>query len=118
MRGMIFIIESVIAGIILIAFLSLIPVLRANLPITENPGWEILEQIDSQGRLRNWTISQDVAGLNSQIEIQYWNHSIQICNITTCVGDVPNVSQLLISTRFIAGEENYSPHIVRLILWK
>ncbi len=118
MRGIVFIIEAVIAGLLLLSFIALIPSLMFKQPTLENPGWQLLQGLDSQGRLRNWTVAEDPIGLNAQIDIPYWNHSVQICNQTACVGSVPNATQLLTSVRFVAGEHNYSPHIVRLFLWK
>ena len=118
MRGIVFILEAVIAGILLLLFMALIPPLLAKLPATENPGWQMLEQLDYQGSLRNWTIAENSTGLNSLIETSYWNHSIQICNLSACAGSAPVATNVLVSSRFIGGEQNYSPHVVKLYLWK
>ena len=122
MKGVIFTLEAVIAGTILITFLVFIvsnfspPPQEGDLTIR---AYEILEGLDNQGILRNYTVNQDFDGLNSQVKFFSANHSIQICDLSgSCVGTIPNASDIFTGTYIIAGNESYNPFYVKLYLWR
>ena len=121
MRGFIYTLEAVIAGIVIISFLAF---LAYEPPTVIDEGlnlksYEILEGLDNQGLLRSYVVDENVSGLNSQITFFSANHTVQICNVNgACNGTIPNGSNVFTGTYIIAGDNDYNPHYVKLYLWR
>lgn len=112
--------EAIFAGIIIITFLLIIGRVYFITTQPENPSikaYEILKGLDDQGMLKEYTVSLDYDGLNSQISSPF-NHSIEICNkYDSCVGERPDASNIWIGGYIISGNNTYEPYHVKLYLW-
>ncbi len=121
MRGFWYIIESVLAGVVIIGFLTVLGRTYITLPEPIDlsvMGYETLKSLDDQGLLRSYVVDKNYTGLNSLVAVGSYNHSIKICNYSgTCVGPTPDASNIWIAVYLIAGSDSYDPHEVRLFLW-
>lgn len=113
--------ESVLAVIILILFLLAIGA-KYKFPLPEldlsKTGYEMLKDLDSKGELRSYVVNNQYDVLNSKINIENYNHSIQICNMANeCYGEEPDARNVWVSTYIISGENTYDPREVRLFIW-
>lgn len=117
MKGFMHTFESIIAVIILIGFLIF---LRSNYVSTPYDityrGYEILEDLDEKGELRDYVVSGDWIGLNSKINIPGYNHSIEFCN-QTCIGYKPDKENVWSSVYIIGGKDVYEPYQIKLYIW-
>ncbi len=120
MRGFWYIIESVLAAVIVISFLMVISAKYTGSVQPDNPAQNAflaLEALDHRDSLRNYTVAMDYEGLNSQVPIYNYNHTIQICNYGgTCKGVRPNSTTVWTASYLVAGKDEYRPYIVRLYL--
>jgi len=120
-KGFWFTVESIIACSIIVSFLLVaakfyvIPAESADL---SEKAYEILEGLDKQDILRNYTVSHDYSGLNSEVRLFIYNHSVQICDQAgTCYGPEPAGRNIWAATYIISGYQNYSPHEIKLYVW-
>lgn len=121
MRGFWYVIEAVLAGIIIFGFLAMLGRTYITLPDPTDlsiTGYETLKSLDDQGLLRSYVVDKNYTGLNSIIKIGRYSHSIKICGYSgTCVGPDPNATNIWVAVYIIGGNESYSPHEVRLLIW-
>lgn len=121
MRGFWRVLEAVVAGVVLISFLTVITATKIWLPETPSSNeraYAILEGLEKSGMLRNYTVALDTEGLNSEVSIYNYNHSVQICNLEgECNGTRPSAGTVWTGSYIIAGENNYTPYEVKLYLW-
>jgi len=121
MRGFWHTIETVLITTIVITFLMTVGAKYASVIQPENlaeKGYIILENLDNRGELRNYTVALDYNGLNSQIPIYVYNHSIQICDYTgTCTGTRPNAINIWTANYIISGENVYQPFTIKLYIF-
>ena len=119
-KGFIYTLEAVIAGIIVISLLAVF----SYEPRIQDEGlylkaYELLEGLDNQGLLRNYTVNEDYTGLDSEVRFFSANHSVQICDRSgSCVGSVPAGINVFSGTYIIAGDDSYDPQYVKLYLWR
>lgn len=115
-------IEAVLAGIILIGFLLVLAGSNLSLPRDDLSlkGYEILHDLDYQGILRPYVVEGNHSGLNSQISLVSYNHSVQICDQGgSCVGSMPSADNVWVGNYYIiAGETDYEPYLVKLYMWR
>jgi hypothetical protein len=121
MRGFWYIIEVVLAGVIIFGFLAVLGRTYIALPEPTDlsiMGYEALKSLDDQGLLRSYVVDKNYTGLNSIIKMGRYSHSVKICGYSsTCVGPTPNATDIWVAVYAIAGNESYSPHEVRLFAW-
>jgi len=121
MKGFWYIVEAVLAAIIIFGFLIAISVKYfAPEPVSDVSlkGYSILKSLDEQDILRNYTVNLDYNGLNSQIRLFTYNHSIQICNFSgVCNGTRPNATNLWAASYIISGDTLYEPYEIKLYLY-
>jgi len=121
MRGFWYIIECVLAGMVIFGFLAVIGRTYISLPQPDDlsvMGYESLKSLDDRGLLRNYVVNGDYNGLNSMIDMGTYNHSIKLCNYSgTCSGPSPNTSNAWAAVYIIAGNQSYEPYEVRLFIW-
>jgi hypothetical protein len=121
MRGFWYMIEVVIAGIILIGFLLFVSGVYANIPEQDISirGYSILHELDHQGVLRGYVNDGNYSGLNSQIILFGYNHSVQICDQGgNCLGNSPDADNVWVGNYMVAGDQNYNPKLVKLYMWR
>jgi hypothetical protein len=121
MRGFWYVLEAIIAGTILISFLIILGralmAAPADVSVNEKP-FNVLEGLDNRGLLRNYTMAGDAEGLNSEVSIFSYNHSVQICNASgNCSGTPPAAGTVWTGSYLVAGDGNYTPREVKLYLW-
>jgi hypothetical protein len=122
MKGILYMVEAVLAGIILIAFLAALKAVYLD----PNPQHEygvrahqILRDLDERGILRPYAEDNNYAGLNNLISSTYLEHGIRICDSSwSCAGTVPNATDVWAGTYIIAGNDSFSPRTVKLYLWR
>ncbi len=121
MRGFWHIVESFMAITIIITFVMIISggLIKVQTPEeTEIKAYKILKNLDEKGVLRSYAVNNDYSGLNSQIELYNYNHSIEICqSVGNCVGDKPNTENVWVGTYIISGDYIYEPRIIKLYLY-
>jgi hypothetical protein len=119
-KGMTHIIEAAIAGMVLVAFLSVLyPVSRppAALPDAGSRGFAELRALDVQGLLRDRVSMRDAGGLDSLVGIFGYNHTVQICCSSGCTGAAPQAGNVWAATYLVAGNDAPDPCSVNLYLW-
>lgn len=113
--------ESIVAVSILMVFvlsLSIQYVREPAEPIMKIRGYEILENMDKNDKLRGYVMSGDPNGLNNAIVLGGYNHSIEICDYSgTCNGTYPDAENIWLSVYYVAGENTYDPREVKLYIW-
>jgi len=118
MRGIWHMVESILTSVVVISFLLFISNRYLSVIQPEDiadTGYLILQGLDNRGQLRNYTVAKDYLGLNTQIPIYAYNHTIQICDYEdNCVGLVPNTSNTWTANYIIAGNDVYKPFVVKL----
>ncbi len=121
MRGFWYMIEAVLAGLIIIGFLLSLANGYISTPV-EDPGlksYSVLHELDQQDVLRGHAEDWNYSGLNSQISLFGYNHSIQICDQSgNCAGTRPVAGNVWAGNYIIAGNDIYQPRLVRLYLWR
>ncbi len=121
MRGFWYMIEAVLAGIILLGFLIMLTSGYVSVPREDMSlkGYGILHELDQQGILRAYAVTGNYSGLNSRIRLFGYNHSVQICNqMGSCLGSMPNAENVWVGNYAIAGEDQYNPKLVKLYVWR
>ncbi len=115
-------IEAILAGIIMISFLLVLALGYGKVPgeYVSLKGYEILHDLDQQGILRSYVIDGNYSGLESQIKLFEYNHSVQICDQTgNCSGSMPDAANVWIGNYYIiAGEDQYQPYLIKLYMWR
>ncbi len=121
MKGFWRMVESIAAVTILMVFvlsLSIQYIREPAEPIMKIRGYEILENMDKNGNLRSYVVSDDSNGLSNAISLGGYNHSIEICDYSgTCNGTYPDAENIWLSVYYIAGENTYNPREVKLYIW-
>ena len=122
MKGFWYMIEALLAGIILIGFLVMLVGNSVIIPQDDLSlkGYEILHDLDDQEILRDYVADLNHSGLNSQIKLASYNHSIQICDQgNNCVGNIPSADNVWVGNYYIiAGGGEYDPYLVKLFMWR
>ncbi len=120
MRGFWYMLEAVIAGIIIIGFVAVVSKSYIN-PSQEDfalQAYSSLKSLDEQGILRPYAQAGDWGGLNSQVKIYSKNHTIEICDRSgNCAGQKPEGANVWAGSYLISGNQNYQPMQIKLYLW-
>lgn len=114
-------IEALVAGIILIVFLVTIRASYLSVTPQEEASAEAymtLKSLDQSGLLRDYAVANDYNGLNSEIKDFWYNHSVEICNPSSCSGEKPSADDVYVGSYLISGGDGYAPRIVNLYLWR
>ena len=119
MRGFWYMLEAVIAGIIIIGFVAVVG--RTYISPQEEDislrAYEALRELDEQGVLRSYAAVGDWGSLNSEVRIYDRNHTIQICDSSGCVGQKPDGQNVWVGSYLTSGGQTYQPMQVKLYLW-
>ncbi len=121
MRGFWHLVDAVMASIIILGFVGLMSQSAILVPEIEDlnfAAFQELKELDEQGILRDYTVAMDPVGLNSEVTLYVYNHSIQICDYSgTCAGERPEDKNVWVGTYLVSGKDYYSPHTVKLYIW-
>ncbi len=121
MRGIWYILESVMAVIIMASFLLLIGSVYIAKPYPADMAlraYNMLQGMDNRGILRNYTESLNYTGIADAIEYYSYNKSVQICDYAGgCAGSAPSSANVWTGTYMVAGLSAYQPREVRFYLW-
>ena len=111
MRGFVFILESVFAGLILVGFmLYLAQGYVSSGHVAEMDFSGVLPELDQAGLLRPHAYPPDPGGLESEIVIPGHSVSVRLCDSGgSCLGGVPSGGNIHVSSYFLAGEGSYQP---------
>jgi hypothetical protein len=121
MKGIWYMIEALMAGIILITFLvmlkssyfSTLPQEKASLT-----AYATLKGLDDAGLLRPYAVAGDYEGLSSNINLYSYEHSVEICTQSGCSGLRPNAEDVWAGSYMISGDTGIAPRTVHLYLWR
>ena len=118
MRGFWYMLEAVIAGIIIIGFVAVVSKSYIN-PSQDfsSAAYSSLKSLDEQGILRPYAQAGDWGSLNSQVRIYGKNHTIEICGTSGCTGQKPEGANVWAGSYLISGNQNYQPMQIKLYLW-
>ena len=120
MRGFWYMLEAVIAGIIIIGFVAAVSTSYISRPSQEDfalQAYSSLKGLDEQGILRPYAAAGDWGYLNSQVRIYGKNHTIEICGTSGCTGGKPEGANVWAGSYIISGDKSYQPLQVKLYLW-
>lgn len=120
MRGFWFMIEAIIAGMILVGFLSFLVTVNLSAPDEEMSmaAFKSLSDINKQGLLKEYAQDENYTAINDQVKIYSLNNSIAICTLTSCVGDSPSGSNIWIGSYITPGYNQYFPREVKLYVYR
>jgi len=119
MRGFWYMLEAVIAGIIIIGFVTAVSQIYMS-PSQEDftlKAYQELRNLDEQGILRTYAAAGDWGNLNNQVRIYGKNHTVEICSPSGCQGGIPAGQNVWVGNYIISGSQNYQPMQVKLYLW-
>ena len=121
MHGIWYVLESVMAVIIMVGFLMLIGTVYITKPYPADMAlrsYNMLQGLDNQGILRNYAERLKYTGIASEMEVYTYNRSVQICDYAgSCVGSAPAATDVWTGTYIVAGLSSYQPHEVRFYVW-
>lgn len=121
MRGVWYVLESVMAVLVMVGFLAAINVAYFTKPYGSDMAFRahvILEGMDNRGVLRNYTESLNHTAITEEIKAYKYNMSTLICDYAgSCVGTSPNSSNVWVATYLVAGLSSYQPREIRLHVW-
>jgi hypothetical protein len=120
MRGFVFILESVFAGLILVGFMLYLSqgYVASGQADETDFGWA-LPELDHQGLLRGYAYSGDLEGLEGEISTPGYSHSVQFCGPSgACQGERPPEENVHVSSYFLSGNGSFQPMEVRLYAWE
>jgi hypothetical protein len=120
MRGFWYMLEAVIAGIIIIGFVAVVSQSYINVSHEDFTlqAYQSLKGLDDQGILRPYAAAGDWGYLNSQVKIYNKNHTVEICSPSGCQGgQKPEGANVWVGSYLISGDQNYQPLQVKLYLW-
>lgn len=116
MRGFVFMLEAVFAGLLLIGFMLFIAhTYSASGSVAEQDfGW-VLPELDQKGLLRGYAYSGDRTGLEGEITLYGFEDSVQFCSPGSgCSGSAPEGENVWASSYFLSGDSSFDPREVRL----
>ncbi len=119
MRGFWYMLEAVIAGIIIIGFVAVVSqsYINASNEDFTLQAYQSLKGMDEQGILRPYAAAGDWGYLNSQVKIYSMNHTVEICSTSGCAGQKPDGPNVWVGSYIISGDQSYQPLQVKLYLW-
>ena len=122
MKGIWYMVEALVAGMVLITFLVTLKATFLSATPQEEASFEaytILKELDESGNLRSYAVANDFNGLNSEINIYYYDHLVEICNPQgTCFGTKPTADNVWVGSYAVSGDSGFAPRIVNLYLWR
>ncbi len=122
MKGFMMTVEAVVACMIIALFLIYMAtgstVSSADIA-DRGLAYDVLESLDQRGVLRGYAESLDYTGLDAEIDLPQYNHSVAICVPGgSCYGNATGEGDVWSGSYFIAGKGSYSPREVRLFIWR
>jgi hypothetical protein len=122
MRGVMFMLEAVIASMIILSFMAVIGIAcntKSYPDEMSSIAFNALEGLDNQGILRNYTEALNYTGIADEAQAGPYGKSVQLCDYAgSCVGSAPSSSNVWVGTYIVAGLSEYQPREVRLYIWK
>ena len=122
MKGIWYMLEALLAGVVLITFLVTLKAVYISMTPQEEASTEAyvtLKELDESGLLRNYAVANDFNGLDSEVKLYYYNHSVEICNPQgNCFGEKPDSDNVWVGSYLISGGDGFAPRIVHLYLWR
>ena len=120
MKGAWFMIESIIAGIILISFLAFLAQHNFSFPEEDltSVAYQTLEGLNRQGILKPNAEAGNFNAINNNIRYFSYNHSVQICTLESCSGSRPSSGNVWVGSYILAGNSVYNPLEVKLYFYR
>ncbi|UCD03100.1 MAG: hypothetical protein JSV63_00480 [Candidatus Aenigmatarchaeota archaeon] len=120
MKGQWKTVESIMAGMVILLFVALLISTSVQFtPSVQTQGYKSLNILYDRGTLRAYAADMNTTAINSDIDTTGYlfglNHSVTICNASTCIGSVPDSENIWASNLLISGDEQYEP--VEVILY-
>ncbi len=122
MRGFWYMLEAVLAGVIIIGFMLFVGYAasgRGGGPDVSRLGYRELVRLDDLGVLKAYAASGDFGNISKLVSVPGYSHSVEICDRNgNCVGERPEGMSVWVSGYITAGNDAYSPKTVKLYLWR
>lgn len=120
MRGYVFMLESLFAGLLLLGFLLYLAQGYSQAgSVPEQDFGHVLPGLEQSGLLRGHVYSGDLGGLENEIDLPGFSHSIQVCGPSgDCEGQQGSGENVWVSSYVLAGGDSYQPREVRLYVWE
>lgn len=118
MRGFWFMMEALLAGILLIAFLIFLT--STNISRNEEDptalGYRTLEGLNRQGLLKPLAAAMNASAIDAEVRLLSFNHSVEICSFDSCIGQRARGRNVWVASYVVPGSGRYDPREVRLYL--
>ncbi len=116
MRGYVFMLEALLAGLLLVGFMAY---LSGSIPkqaaFAEADFSHILPGLDDGGSLRELAYSGDAPGIEDSVNLPGFAHSVQLCYPSGgCQGQALSEGNTMVFPYLLAGDSSFSPLEVRL----
>jgi hypothetical protein len=123
MKGQWKTIEAVLAGIVVLMFLAAITSTRSGAQsAVPMQGYKALSAVYEKGLLHSNAAALDTQAIDADAEatgyLAGFNHTVVICNATSCIGDPPLADSVWASSVIVAGDESYAPAEVILYIYR
>ena len=118
MRGFVYMLESVFAGLILVGFMLYLAGGHSQ-GAAEQDFSSVLPELEQQGILRPLAYSGDLQGIEDAISLPGFSHSVRVCDATgSCTGQLPSGTTVRVCSIILAGESSLEPREVKLYAWQ
>jgi hypothetical protein len=114
-------VEAIIAGIIIMGFLVIVMTTNISAPEEDLTlrAYEILKGTDDKGSLKPLAAGYDLAGINDEVDITPYSHTVQVCNSEgVCQGARPSGKNVWVGSYLIAGNNTFQPLEIKLYIYE
>ncbi len=120
MRGFWYMLEAVMAGVIIIGFMIAVGAMLSFSPdekgVSEK-GYQELQRLADESKLRLYASQRNYSAIEDSVRIPGYADSVEICEPSgSCVGNVPSGEEVWLSTYIVSGYSSYDPVKVKLYL--
>jgi len=124
MRGFWYMLESIMAGIILVSFLIVLSSHATTETYTDamsTRGFEALSQLSQKASFRNRVYLNDIDGIINEIDVPGYYYNVSICDYSgNCNGFDPSPYNVTMwsSSYVFSGIDDYNPKVLYLYIWR
>ena len=119
MRGFVFMLEAVFAGIILVGFMIFLAGnYNAASDSQENMFSGVLTELDDRDILRGYAYSGDTQSIEDELRNYGYSMDVVLCDASSCTGNPPEKDTVWVSSYLFSGDDTVDPLEVRLYAWE
>jgi hypothetical protein len=118
MRGFVYMLESVFAGLILVGFMLYLAGGHSQGAQGQDFS-SVLPELEQQGILRPLVYSGDLQAIDDMISLPGFSHAVRVCDpLGSCTGQPPSGTIVKVYSIILAGEDSLEPREVKLYAWQ